>query len=70
MGDISLSKFPAEGTRQPAGEDVQRTNHVNLSDRSTGLNGARFGEISSAGGIHVIQFTADCGGEGHKGEPA
>jgi hypothetical protein len=32
------------------------TNHVNLSDPSTGLNGATFGEISGAGSMRVIQF--------------
>jgi len=58
-GDVSLSKnfrLKERVNLQVRTDMFNATNHVNLGDPSTGLNGATFGEISSAGGMRVIQF--------------
>jgi hypothetical protein len=58
-GDISLSKnfrLKERINLQVRTDMFNATNHVNLSDPSTGLNGATVGEISGAGGMRVIQF--------------
>ena len=58
-GDLSLSKnfrFSERLNLQVRADMFNATNHVNLSDPSTGLNGATFGEISSAGSMRVIQL--------------
>jgi hypothetical protein len=58
-GDLSLSKnfrLKERVTLQVRTDMFNATNHVNLNDPSTGLNGATFGEISGAGSMRVIQF--------------
>jgi len=58
-GDLSLSKnfrLKERVNLQIRTDMFNATNHVNLSDPSTGLNGATFGEISGAGSMRVIQF--------------
>jgi len=57
--DASLAKnfrLKERMTLQIRTDMFNALNHVNLSDPSTGLNGATFGEISGAGGMRVIQF--------------
>ncbi|HJZ97943.1 MAG TPA: TonB-dependent receptor [Candidatus Solibacter sp.] len=57
--DLSLSKnfkIKERTTLQIRTDMFNALNHVNLSDPSTGLNGATFGEISGSGGMRVIQF--------------
>ena len=57
--DLSLSKnfrLKERVMLQVRTDMFNALNHVNLSDPSTGLNGATFGEISGSGSMRVIQF--------------
>jgi hypothetical protein len=59
--DISLAKNfkPSEKVNLQFRADMfNATNHVNYGGPNTGLNSATFGQISSAGGMRVVQLNA------------
>ena len=59
--DLNLSrnfKLTERVKLQIRADMFNAVNHVNLSNPSTGLNGATFGEINSAGSMRVVQLNS------------